>query len=264
MSITSFNNMYGEFHKVDEIIASLKNYFIPNGIYNKINNLDGKTIFKYIFIIAIFFIFIKNKSIGVNIILGLAIIIIIWYLNNKNKAHIHNEQSEKQIKIDNIRPEPTYMIHYDDIIDFLNSIQDMYEYNPEAYDEMMDNLNVFFIIYDIMSRGTFYCDYYYQIAESKKSNAVNALHSMIIKIPSNKIVMDKFNRAHKRLETIINDYLNKLYDICHQKVLKNGLNRYNRAINRGPKEYNNYLNTINSGLTESNNYFNNNFDYQFY
>jgi len=247
--INSFNNIYEKFHKIEEKTSLLEG--VHDGIYNKIKNLDNKTTFKYIFIIIILYVYFKNKSVGLNVFLGLIIaIVIILYLNDRDVTNIYDEQSEKQTKIENIKPEPAEMKERADMLDFLYSIQDMYEYNPEAYEEMMDNLNVFFKVYDIMSKGTEQCDYYYQIAESKKGNAVNALHSLVFKVPNNIIVMDKHSRAHKRLETLLNNYLNELYDICHHKVLKHGRNIYNRAINLGPKE--------------SNHFFDNDFTYQFY
>ena len=247
--INSFNNIYEKFHKLEEKTSLLED--VHEGIYNKIKNLDKKTIFKYIFIIVVLYVYFKNKNIGLNVLLGLAIaIIVIWYLNDRDVTDVYDEQSEKQTKIENIKPEPTDMKERDDMLDFLYSIQDMYEYNPEAYEEMMDNLNAFFTIYDIISKGTSPCDHYYQIAESKKGNAINALHSIVIKVPNNKIVMDKHSRAHKRLETLLNNYLNELYDMCHHKVLKHGRNIYNRAINLGPREHNHY--------------FDKDFTYQFY
>lgn len=130
------------------------------------------------------------------------------------------------------------------------SIQDLYEHNPQAYEEMYDNIENFLNVYEIIMGNTYYCDYYYQIAESKKDNAINSLHSIIYKLPNDKILTDKHTRAHKRLDTILTNYINKLYDECQSNVIRNGRNVYNRAINVGPKEHNHY--------------FDKDFAYQFY
>ena len=155
-------------------------------------------------------------------------------------------------KIDAIRPTPKNFEKFDDVIDFYFSIQDFYKFNPQTYEESIENIEAFFKIYDIIFTGTPQPDYYYQIAESKKNNAINALHALIYNLPNSRIVNEKLIRAHKRLETILNKYLNQLYDHCTQKIIKEGRDWYTRQINIGPKEYNTYFN------------LNKSFTYQFY
>jgi len=232
----SFTNIYDKFRDPENIV-----YTQEDNIYNKIQNINNKKIFKYIFIIIVSLLYFRTKNINLNVILALIIgTIIIIYLNGKNKTDLTDKQIEKEIKIDNIKPDPNKISEYNDILDFIFSIQDMYEYNPQSYEEMLDNINAFLSIYNIILDGTPYCEYHYQIASSKKDNAVNSLHSIIYNTPSNKMVMDKHTRAHKRLETILNVYLNKLYDTCHNSLIINGYNIYKKQINLGPKEYNNY------------------------
>lgn len=189
----------------------------------------------------------NNINIAITIVI-MTTLAIIYYLYNKNILIDEQEQEQEleleqelaqEIKLENIVPNVDD-IEKDDIIDFLFSIQDMYEYNPQAYEEMSDNIEAFLTVYDIIHAGTPLCDHYYQIAESKKDNALNSLHSIIYKIPGDNVVVEKHTRAHKRLETILNKYLNKLYDECQHNIVKYGRTVYNRAINLGPKEHNHY------------------------
>ena len=110
----------------------------------------------------------------------------------------------------------------------------------------------FLEIYNIISIGTQLNNDYYKIAESKKMNILNAFQSIILSLPDNKIIIDKFNRGHARLETILNKYINELYDICNNDIIINGYNINKRPINVGPKEYNIYTD------------IDKNFTYQFY
>ncbi len=192
------------------------------------------------------------NSINITIV-AIIILLTIYHLYNKNKniKNISREEEEEEkeeeedknyeTKLENIVPNVDD-IGKDDVIDFLFSIQEMYEYNPLSYEEMIDYIKAFLTIYDIIFDGPArFSDYYYQIAESNKINAVNSLHSIIHKLPTdNKSLMDKHTRAHKRLETILTYYLNELYDKCQDNLLKNGYSVYTRAINLGPKEYNTY------------------------
>jgi hypothetical protein len=211
-------------------------------LYNLIKTINNKNLFKYAVIILISIIYFSNKNIKLNIFL--ALIIALFYISyNYDEIKTNQEEEEEQmhLKRSTIKPKPTNFEDRDDVIDYLFSIQDWYHYNPQAYEELIDNLRSFFKLYNTIKRGSDFCDSYYQIVESKKNNALNAFHSLIYTIPVNFPVMDKFNRAHKRLETILNEYLNELYDICYRDLKKKGYDITRRAINLGPKEANHYF-----------------------
>lgn len=213
------------------------------GLYTILENIDNRHLFVYIIIILFSIFYFKRFSIGINIIIALFFgLAVINYLNEKNTVSNEIEDIQQETKLDAIKPDPVKLRERKDtdIIDYIFSIQDLYEYNPEAYEEMIDNINNFLTVHDIIFKGTIYCDDYYQIADSKKNNALNALHSIIYSLPNSRIVNEKFNRAHKRLETILNKHLNELYDQCQHELIIKGYNVNRRAINTGPKEYNHY------------------------
>lgn len=223
-------------------------------VFTFIDSFNNKFTFEYLVIIIIILAFFMRVSIKLNIIFGLFIgVVVILYMNGKQTAV--NELFEKQmeIKLDAIKPEPYKLkeTKNKDIIDFLFSIQDFYVYNQQAYEELIANIESFLTLYeDIFGGDEDLAFYYYQIAESKKNNALNSLQSMIYKLPVDPIITDKFDRAHKRLETILNKYMNQLYDKCTHLIIKNGHNIHTRQINTGPRE--------------ANHYFDKEFGYQFY
>jgi len=222
-------------------------------IYTTINNLDNPTLLKYLVIIFAFLFLYKSQNIGLNVILALLLAsFVILYLYNKKIEQINLNENEFIQKENYINPEIPMLKHEynQDLIDFIYSIQDMHIYNPESFEEMADNINHFLKIYDIIFENYSLREQYYQIAESKKNNALNAFHAIILSLPVDNKITDKFNRAHKRLETILNKYLNDLYDECRHKLIIQGYNINKRHINIGPKE--------------ANNYFEKDFSYQFY
>lgn len=207
--------------------------------YNFLESIDNQTIFFYVVIILVFLLIFKNRNIGLNIILALIISgIFISYFYSKKVTTSFQEEERYQKKLNSIRPQPLDFEDKRDIIDFLFSIQDMYVYNPPAYEEMVENLTAFFQVYRDMKTGVSHCGYHYQIAESKKQNALNNLHSTIYTIPDDKQATDKYNRAHKRLDTLLTVYMNELYNICNDKILKNGLNWRTKFIEKGPRAKN--------------------------
>ncbi len=211
------------------------------GIFSLIDSFDNKSLFFYIGIILLLILYFRNKIIGLNIILALAFgVIIILYLNDAKTFRNELEKKQQAHKLSMIKPPPKKIADKNDIIDLLFSIQDLYPYNPEAYEEMVDNIDAFMTIYDIIKTDPVFCEYYYQIGESKKSNAINALQSLIFNLPNNKIVEDKLTRAYKRLDTILTKYINELYKICDNDLTTKGFDITRKIINTGPKEYNVY------------------------
>jgi hypothetical protein len=161
-------------------------------------------------------------------------------LNEKKDVEIKTEEAQNQVKYDTIQPTLDNVPTDSTIIDFLFTVQDFYAYNPAAYEEMVDNLKSFFQLNkDIFLEKKMYT-YYYQIALSKKNNALNAFQSLIYKLPTEPEFTDKFNRAHVRLETILNKYMNDLYDKCQKNIKQNGINNITRPLDKGPTGHNVY------------------------
>lgn len=213
------------------------------GIYTFVDSLDNKTLFLYIFIAIIIIGIISKFSITLNIFFGLIIATIVIMFLYEQKTHsktLHETQVNEKLKT--IKPEAPMLTEKKDeqLIDFLFSIQDFYIYNPQAYEELVDNIDGFLKIYDTLFNEEKFIFYYYKIAENKKNNALNNLHSIIYKLPKEPLMTDKFDRSHKRLETILNVKLNELYDKCMLSLKANGYNIHVTPINYGPKEANHY------------------------
>jgi len=207
-----------------------------------IKNLNNKSLFKYIVITILSVFFYKFKNIKLNFIFALFVAgIIIVYLHEKSTTALLLEESEYEKKLDNIHPKFENFKGKKDLIDFLFSIQDLYIYNPETYEEMVDNIENILKTYDIIMKDDPHCEQHFHIAENKKNNAINSLHSIIHNLPDNHDIVDKLDRAHKRLETILNKYLNEMYDKCHHKLIVEGRNTHKQLINIGPKAANHYI-----------------------
>jgi len=128
-------------------------------------------------------------------------------------------------------------------IDFFFSIQDLYKFNPQAYEEMIDNLNAFLYLRNQIFVDPLMCNYYYQIADSKKANMLNSLHSIIYNLSNNQLYTNKLTRAHKRLETLLNIEINKMYLRCVYFLKLTGNNVLKRPLetDKVPKAFNNYI-----------------------
>lgn len=209
------------------------------GLYTTIEAIDKQSLFLYVVIFLFFIFFFRSKIIGLNIFLALLIgFIVSSYIHEKNQVSRDIEHKQQKKKLDTIMPPNKEFKNRDDIINFFFSIQDFYHLNPLAYEDTVDNVDAFMTIHKIISTGTQFCSDYYIVAKDRKSDALNSFQTFIYAISDDAVVIDKFNRAHKRLETILNKYLNEMYDMCMNSLIINGYNIYRRAINTGPDEYN--------------------------
>jgi hypothetical protein len=184
-------------------------------------------------------------TIGLNIILALILgTLIILYLNGKDNIAHKSEEILNNIKYDTIKPSLPNVSPNSDLIDFLFTVQDFYVYNPQAYEEMIENLESHFkLVQNIFMDKDMYT-YYYTLAETKKNNALNAFQSLIFKLPVDKEFTHKFNRAHERLETILNKSMNDIYDKCQSNMIEYGKTCITTTLNKGPAGYNIYNDEI--------------------
>jgi hypothetical protein len=223
-----------------------------NNLYEQVSNMDKKTRFIYI-IITVFIVCIFSRlDIGLNIVFACGIsYLIIKYLNDKKTVKIDDINNQNKIKATYIKPEPKLINNYPDLIDFFFTIQELYNYNPQAYEEIIDNIESMLILYKDIDKITSKCEDRYQIAESKIRNALNALHSLIFSLENNKMI-NKLNKAHRKLNHILNNYLFKMFKKCEDTKLISGYNSDSRLIEFDkPKPHNTYNN-------------NNKFSYEFY
>lgn len=203
---------------------------------------NTKIILIYLAIILLIVFISKNINVNLNLIFALLLSVIAikyynYYINNKEQKILE----EKENKLNSITPKP---INRDEkAIDFLYYIRDFYEYNPPAFEEVVDSLDNFYKIKEIIKHNNQEVHQLYDIAEDIKINALNSLHSMIFKTPVDKNVEDKLSQSLKELEELLNNELEFMYKIYKDDIYKNGRRNRTKEINIGPKPFNNSPNT---------------------
>lgn len=212
-------------------------------LYNFIQSLSSQDIFKYSIILILSIAFFSKYSINLGFLLGIGIALgIIIYLHQRKVVksdsydHLHND------KVNNIRPKPINFDDKNDVIDLVYNLQDFFYDNPQVFEEMIDNLNIFFKVYDDTMIGRHTCSQNYEIAKSKMHNAVNSLHSIIYSLDSDKDTNSKFNRATKQMYKVLSHYLDKINAKCEEHLIRNGYNVTTKLIEHNqPKPFNFYL-----------------------
>lgn len=213
------------------------------GLYTEINNTTTHVLFQYGVIIILALYSLRKVSIGLNIFLAIIIAtLLILYYHEKRELNLTALETQHKFKGNTIVPDIKNVKKYDEIVDFLFSIQDFFNYNPETYEEMIDNLISFFTMYEEVEKGVSRCEDYYGIAKSKKKNALNCLHSLIYSLPVTQITSQKLVKAQEVLDNMLNVYLNKIADACELSLLTVGHTKDRNIVTiPGPEPYNDYL-----------------------
>jgi hypothetical protein len=184
--------------------------------YNK------KNIFWYI-VLSIIVLYIFSKlNLGINILIGLIVIFLLIYYNEQ----LLKESEEKQAETDDIinksiypQTIPIISKKYKEINEFLFFIQDFQTYNPPSYENMIDVINEFFTIYDMFgstTNNTELTDKNPNMPNDLlilKKEALNSLHSIIFKIPSNKNIENKLSNAIEQLDILLSKYIINIKNI---------------------------------------------------
>ena len=216
-----------------------------NNLYNNLEKIDSDSLFYYLLII-ITTLFIFNKhNVKLNNIMGLIIgIIIVIFYHQKKKKSSDKKDIQHKIKIKKINENLNIskIEKYDNIVDFIFSIKELYYYNEIEFINMIKYLEQFFEVYENTKIDNTFFTQYYHISESLAYNSFNSLHSIIHSIGNYPILINKLHKACQILHDILNIYLNDIYDLSKKKILLNGLNIHTMPLYNGPKEYNLYDN----------------------
>jgi hypothetical protein len=209
--------------------------------YKELDNTDKSTLFNYFVILIVFIGISQLLTVKLSLILTLVIaILIIFYINYRKQDKKIEEEIIIEDKYDKIRPQTEIIKRYSDIIDFIFSIQEMYIYNPPAFEEVVDNIEEFLKYLEDSRRFPENAGSNYPIMESKKKYAVNSLHSLIYNLPANKYFINKMERGMEKLNDILDEYLDEVYKLNNDNIKDNGYNARSTVIYKGPKPTNFY------------------------
>lgn len=208
-------------------------------IYTLLDSANKNYTYMFAAIMLFLIYYFRSKDVKLNLLLALAIgVVVVYYISERNEKIHTTEEKKAKVKLDAIRPPTKYFEGKQDVVDFFFSVQDFYHYNPQVYEDVIDNVDTFLNILHVLNLGTKYCDDYFDVAKQKKSEALNGFQALIFSIPDDTVVTEKLVRSHKRLETIMNKYFNQMYDICFKSLKRNGYSIFRHPPETGPDAYN--------------------------
>ena len=190
-------------------------------------SINNKNIFIYIVIILCGYLYYKKYDIKLNIIFGLFISICIIYLYQQNSDNQEiTQQNIIQEKENSMRLKSEYMKNRIEIKDFIFSIQEIYIYNPQAFEEMDANLNNFFDCYDEIKIDNSVSQERFNDMKLIRRDVLNSLHSIILSIPpaNGDTYLKKISEALDKLSLLLNYYITDVYTTANNYIKDHGYN----------------------------------------
>jgi hypothetical protein len=195
------------------------------------NNMN-KNIFIYCIIFVVVMAIFMRLNVGLNIIFGCVIVyLIINLLDRKQEIEIKENRELDELKTSMIQPTPVLLQKYKDIINFLFSIQDYYKYNPLIYENIIDNLDNFFHLYEETYKLNELAGINYKLMNNIKLDTINVLHSLIYTLPEDIAYINKLNNSFEIFNKILSKYLFDIYKINEKNILNKGYNTSTIIIN---------------------------------
>lgn len=173
-------------------------------------------------------------------ILGIIIIgLIIYYYFFYKELKL--EKSYKDVIYPKISKELNKEEHKK-LTEFLFKIQLFYDYNPSAFEEMKQQIEDFIILYKGANVNYKYAGVFYDIMIDKKALILNNLRSIGIKLPIEYMPYQSLDD----LELILNEYLDKVYELNKEYIYDTGINRYTKMPEPNNLAFNRFIDDKNS------------------
>lgn len=155
------------------------------------------------------------------ILLLILLLILINYIIQKREEILYKKKTNiiKNKNIDNIKNDKN-------LINILYSIEEYYYYNQQAYDEFVQNLELFLKTFRFIKIDNSLGGQLYRNLLDQKKTIINSLISMSIKLPPEYNLQDVI----QNIEIILNEYLQETRNLYEEYLKQNGLDYTTKLI----------------------------------
>jgi hypothetical protein len=197
-------------------------------MYSYINNIDVTE--KFMYSIIILLVLLVTTRIGHHgLITGTGVfgfvcgILVVYYLNERREVNgdkftgAMNSILESNI----MGPHKNHYLFYNsELVIFLDSHREYYQYNPILWREIVRYINNFLRISHDIETGTQYYNMDYDQLKELKKKIMNAYHSFIYTIPHTENSNNKYHIGMARLEVLLNGVIDQIHQLVTSKNAK--------------------------------------------
>jgi hypothetical protein len=169
--------------------------------------------------IAVIKILQPSSLLGIGLILG---VIGIYFYIQKVLYNMETSNTTLEYKYNSLLIKPNkLLLKYSEIIDFLYNIKNYYEYNLTNYNELIEELNEFFIMYDQLKENNYdQCKYIYDNLNNSKIKLIDTLANYIYSIPDDIYLINNLDQKKIEFNNLLDNYLNNITNNCNINEFK--------------------------------------------
>jgi len=199
---------------------------LGSGVYDYIENMEAIHLFYYISIaVMVLFVF-QFVPITLTHVTALVISgVIMLYLDKKNKREQKTEMDNIYLKLHMIHPRPKWFYLDSDVIELVDDVKEYGEYNKVAFSKMIYALDNFLEIVHDMNLGVQDFEDNIDVAKHQKRIAIDNLQSILFKLPVDRAIEYKLERAIYNLRLILQRHIDKMIHKQQKRIKDHGYNK---------------------------------------
>lgn len=173
-----------------------------------------------------------------NILCGLLFgLVFIMYLYENNKKEQYTKNILVEQKKNALLPKPQKE-YGEDMQNFLFSTQYFYQYNPQAYEDFINELDDFIGIYEQTKDDFKLSGINYNLLTDKKKSLLFTFNSILFNLPPSMSHETKLYNSVKILDLLLEKYLNNIMKLFRYNIKQNGYITSTELPRIGPMAYN--------------------------
>ena len=215
-----------------------------NILYNIINFEEPQQIFYYFIYLIIFLFVFTNIDFSITLFIGIIFfsILIYYFYTNRNKNYIDSEQKLND-KYETFNDESNSTIKdYPDIVDFIFYLSTFEKYNQDTFNDIVKLFDNFIFYYNSIKIDKSLADISFKTMKNIKFNIINKIETFNF-TTNNFILTQQTTKNRKRVEELLNGYLDKVLLIYKKNLYYNGYNNQSKIITSNNIIEYNFFNT---------------------
>lgn len=200
---------------------------LASGVYDFIIDLESTQLFYYVWItIGVLFVFQFIEVTLTHVVALVISLLIVFYIDKKDKREQQIKMDDIYLKLHLISPRPKWFYIDSDVIELIDDVKEYREYNIVAWSRLIYTLDNFLEIVHDMELGVRDYKDNIDVAIHQKRIAIDNLQSILFKLPVDRALEYKLERAIYHLKLILQRHLDKMIHTLQKKNKTEGYNKF--------------------------------------
>lgn len=204
--------------RLQELVREIKQNK-KTGIYNYVDSIKPQSILIYLVIIQMFIIVFSRFNFELRHLVGLILgVFIVVLLHEHQRTQYVDEMQFLEIKLESINPTPKYFYLDANIVEIVYDMLEFEQLASKNFKTMVMSIDNILQLHLDTEKGIPNCGRLYAVAHDNYENAMNAVMSMMISVPTDNIRLKKLKLARENLQVMLLRHLDFIKNRCNEQL----------------------------------------------